>query len=61
MAAGDNTPVLIKECSAVADKIPEGYGLSVEILGSAIQSTPKSVVAENWGVTVAADGTISKD
>ena len=60
MAAGDNTPVLIKECSAVADKTPEGYGLSVEILGSDIQSTPKSVVAENWGVTVAADGTISK-
>lgn len=60
MAAGDNTPALIKECSAVADKTPEGYGLSVEILGSAIQSTPKSVVTENWGVTVAADGTISK-
>ena len=60
MAAGDNTPALIKECSAVADKTPEGYGLSVEILGSDIQSTPKSVVTENWGVTVAADGTISK-
>lgn len=39
---------------------PEGYALNVEILGSAIQSVPTSVVTSNWGVTVASDGTISK-
>ena len=36
------------------------YKLQVEIMAQTIQSKPTSVVAEKWGVTVAADGTISK-
>ena len=51
-------PQLIKECSVIDGKGPEGYHLSVEILASAIQSEPSSVVAEQWGVTVT-DGNIT--
>ena len=40
--------------------IPDGYFLSVEIVASAIQAKPTSVVTSQWGVTVANDGTISK-
>lgn len=36
------------------------YYLSIEIVASGIQATPTSVVKDQWGVTVAADGTISK-
>lgn len=56
----DVTGVLISSCSPFDANTPEGYGLNVEILASAIQSKPTSVVAEQWGVTVADDGTISK-
>ena len=42
----------------IVGKAPEGYLLSVEILASAIQSEPSSVVAEQWGVTVT-DGNIT--
>lgn len=40
--------------------IPDGYFLSVEIVASAIQAKPTSVITSQWGVTVANDGTISK-
>lgn len=36
------------------------YYLSIEIVASAIQSTPASTVHDQWGVTVSDDGTISK-
>lgn len=36
------------------------YYLSIEIVASAIQATPTTTVAEQWGVTVAADATIGK-
>lgn len=36
------------------------YYLSIEIVASAIQSTPASTVSDQWGVTVSDDGTISK-
>lgn len=36
------------------------YYLSIEIVASAIQSTPASTVSEQWGVEVSDDGTISK-
>lgn len=36
------------------------YYLSIEIVASAIQSTPASTVSEQWGVTVSDDGIISK-
>ena len=45
---GDKTDVLIVKCTAVQDNVPAGYGLNVEILSSAIQSVPVSVVNEKW-------------
>ena len=36
------------------------YYLSIEIVASAIQAKPTSVVTSQWGVAVANDGTISK-
>lgn len=56
VAPDSDTPQLIKECKVIEGKAPEGYHLSVEILASAIQSEPSSVVAEQWGVTVTDSG-----
>ena len=42
------TSVLINRCFAIHENTPAGYGLNVEILGSAIQSVPVSVVNEKW-------------
>ena len=56
VAPDRETPQLIKECSVIDGKAPEGYLLSVEILASAIQSEPSSVVEEQWGVTVTDSG-----
>lgn len=39
--------------------IPDGCKLQVQVLSSAIQSTPAEAVAEAWGVTVNADGTLT--
>lgn len=44
---GKETGVLIKECKYLANA-PEDYALSVEILGSGIQSTPISVFNKQW-------------
>lgn len=38
VAPGNSTSALIDRCSPVASKTPAGYGLNVEILGSAIQA-----------------------
>lgn len=59
VAAGDETRALIDTC-ALKDgvKAPEGYHLSVEIIASAIQSDPDTVVAEKWKVNVV-DGKIA--
>lgn len=56
VAPDSDTPLLIKECRVIDGKAPEGYHLSVEILASAIQSEPSSVVEEQWGVTVTDSG-----
>lgn len=53
-----STGVLITSCSPVEGKTPEGYGLNVEILGSAIQSVPTNVVTSIWSVTLDGDGNI---
>jgi len=47
------TSVLFTD-AAVSDSanIPEGFSLSIEVLGSGIQSTPEYVVVDNWGVTM---------
>lgn len=57
VSSGNSTRALINSCSYVANA-PEGYGLNVEILGSAIQSVPTRVVTESWGVTPDSDGNI---
>lgn len=53
VAAGGETGVLIASCNlAEGAAVPTGYHLSVEIIASAIQSEPASVVAEKWHVAV---------
>lgn len=45
-----NTGVLIKTCSPTSpSSAPDGYTLSVEIVGSGIQSVPAKVFNNNWG------------
>lgn len=56
VAPDSDTPLLIEECRVIDGRAPEGYHLSVEILASAIQSEPSSVVEEQWGVTVTDSG-----
>ena len=48
VVAGNSTSVLIQSCTVVQENAPEGYGLNVEILGSAIQSVPVDVVEDHW-------------
>lgn len=47
------TGILIDCCEYKANA-PEGYHLAVEILGSAIQGVPESVVVDNWDSGVSA-------
>lgn len=42
------TTALITSCMVIQENTPAGYGLNVEILGSAIQSVPVKVVEEHW-------------
>ncbi len=54
-----STEVLIEECKLQENaSVPDGYHLSVEIVASAIQSAPDSVVQSMWHVTVE-DGKIT--
>ncbi len=55
VASGDVTGMLFDSCEVIEGKAPEGYYLSVEIVASAIQSVPETVVEEQWGVTVTDD------
>ena len=56
----DSTGELIKECKLQENaSVPDGYHLSVEIVASAIQSAPYSVVQSMWHVTVE-DGKITR-
>ena len=53
--------MLIKECKKVDGVTPpDGYDLSVEIIASGIQSTPDGAVKEAWGMTVDANGQLTK-
>jgi len=48
-----STEKLIESCTQLATaSVPEGCTLSVEIVASAIQSTPETVVSESWKVRV---------
>ena len=60
----DLTGILITEATQLT-AAPKGtdntqYYLSIEIVASAIQAKPTSVVTSQWGVTVDGDGNISK-
>ena len=48
-----STGVLIDLCTPVAERAPEGYTLSVNVLASAIQSVPAEAVGQAWGVSIA--------
>lgn len=53
VAPQGSTGVLIGECKLQNNaSVPDGYHLSVEIVASAIQSAPDSVVQSMWHVTV---------
>jgi len=55
-----STGELIEECKLQENaSVPDGYHLSVEIVASAIQSAPDSVVQSMWHVTVE-DGKITR-
>lgn len=60
VASNTPTPVLFASITQIGKNPATGYTLSVEILADAIQSSPANAVQEAWGVSVAADGTISK-
>ena len=56
----DSTAVLISSCELLSTaNAPEGYSLSVEIVCSAIQSSPTSAVTDMWNVQVDSDGKIT--
>lgn len=55
---GKFTEKLIENCTVTAAAPADGYTLSVEILASAVQSTPDTAVNQAWGATVT-DGTLS--
>ena len=52
VAPGASTPGSLLTCTVTRPENPE-YQLSVEILATAIQSTPAKAVTEAWGVTPA--------
>ncbi len=53
VAPNEATEILIKECKLnEGANAPEGFNLSVEIVSSAIQSLPTTVVAEQWSTGV---------
>lgn len=58
VAAGTDAPLLIESVSRLTEA-PDGYGLMVGLISSAIQSQPAEVVENSWGVTVNADGTVT--
>lgn len=57
VAVGQSTSILIDECKQLIEN--NGYYLSVEILSEAIQSTPSTVVADSWEITLDNNGTIT--
>lgn len=52
VAPGQSTAGSLLTCKVIYPENPE-YTLSVEILATAIQSTPESAIKDAWGVTIA--------
>jgi len=57
VAPQDVTKDLI-ETSVVIGNAPEGYHLQIQVLASALQAMPETVVEQEWGVTVS-DGVVT--
>ena len=56
---GGSTAELIDSCTLLdGAEAPEGYRLAVEIIASAIQSSPAKVAEENWRVKIDETGII---
>lgn len=60
VSADGETSVLIQSATVKADKTPAGCTMNLQVLLQMIQAEPASAVTQAWGVTVNADGTISK-
>lgn len=58
VAPSGTTKVLFTGCTPLRAAPAEGYTLHVEIIGSAIQAEPDTVVEQAWGVNVV-DGKLS--
>ena len=58
VAGGSSTSILINSCAPIAEKVPDGYKLNVEIVAQAIQSEGKTdvgdipAVTDAWNVNV---------
>lgn len=48
VAPGESTGILIKECTEVKGKAPNGYALTVDIIAEIIQSNPEDAVKDAW-------------
>ncbi|MGN1399071.1 MAG: hypothetical protein ACI4WG_03625 [Erysipelotrichaceae bacterium] len=58
----DYTAVLVESCQLLdSANAPSGYYLSVEIVCSAIQSTPTNVVEDNWNVQLSGNEIVGVD
>ena len=55
VAPGAKTGFLIKTCAPIADKAPKGYHLCVEVISTAIQTVPTSVVTTEWSTGVVSE------
>lgn len=58
ITSGGSSPALITSCTQLRSG-PDGYKMRVQVLASAIQAQPTSVVTEQWGVSVNEDGTLT--
>ena len=59
IAPGAVTSILIESCKQLEGaNVPDGYHLCVEIVASAIQSSPKTVALDEWKVHIDNDGKI---
>ena len=57
LAVGESTENLIDSCTLIKEA-PAGYRLSVQILASAIQSSPARAIEQAWGVSVNGDAIV---
>ena len=60
VAPGAVTAAFVRECRQLEGaNVPQGYHLSVEIVASAIQSSPEKAVTQQWNVTLEGNKIVS--